>query len=298
MNGHRTFVCLRLFLPASALTILTLMAATSGCMTPTVEQNSTTPVPSLSAMSTAIISGSVTNSLSGATSSGQACPTASSSQRDLNCSTDTAGKTLTLLYKNCSIPGSSGPWQGSQILTSSNSVSCGTFPLETPGSTLNRTFGTGTQFLANNSEVQLDTTSSSGFEFSVVGGTQVTFIGAGIRKLAIAGVHVVAPSWDYSLSSNILNPIDINVGTGAKIVNGTVTVQDNTSKITGASVFTNVIYSMLSTCCHPQSGTVTTTFTGTKTGSEVLTFSSLGCGSAILKDSSGSSSAVALTNCF
>jgi hypothetical protein len=279
---------------------LVLVAAHLGCIPVSIGQNpvATTP-PSLSEMSTAAVSGAVSSFLMDVTLGGAGCPTPNTSLQNSSCAIDKSATKLTLIYNNCTVAGS-GQWQGSsQVVSSGATVSCGTPPSALSGVSLTRTLSANTQLTTfNRGAINVDTSGSSGYQFSVSGGTQISFMGLGDRKLAIGGLHVTGTAMDYSISTSVLGAVDIGTNTGAKVVNGTVTTQDNSNKITGTAVLKNVTYSMISTCCHPQSGTVTTTLTGTKTGTEVLTFSSLGCGSAILKDTSGNSNPVGLTSCF
>jgi len=296
------------------LTLLILFS--SGCIAQTNAPGTTTP--STSEIANAVVSGAVSNVLSGGayssspsqTSQGT-CPTLSTAVENQNCAVDSGGKILTLTYRACKFNGSSAVWNGSEIISASSAVSCGTFPPESTGSTLLRTFGSNpTTVRSNGLAITLDTTHSSGYSFSVSGGTQVLFNGGGYRKVLIAGLHLTATQgdsslWDYSISTSPVSPLDVQLSAGPKILNGTVIVQNNLYNsnatlgfYTGTSVLKNVTYSLNSECCYPQSGSITTTFSGSKTGTETLTFSGSSCGAATLKDSDGIIHAVTMTHCF
>jgi hypothetical protein len=73
-----------------------------------------------------------------------------------------------------------------------------------------------------------------------------------------------------------------------------VTLYHNLAKYTATNSFNSVTWSS-STCCYPTSGSVTTTFTGAKSGTGTMTFTST-CGAATYVDSTGSSN-VTLTQC-
>ena len=142
--------------------------------------------------------------------------------------------------------------------------------------------------------VSFDTTTASGYSASVSGGMQVTGTGGG-HSLSVAGIHLVSSLWDYTVSSASENSMLVsNPGSNRVIQSGTLVVQNNTSRYTGTAVFSNVGFN--STSCFPQSGTITTTISGTATGTETLTFN--GSDTATLVAIDGTSSTFTLDHCF
>ncbi|OFZ52962.1 MAG: hypothetical protein A2428_08425 [Bdellovibrionales bacterium RIFOXYC1_FULL_54_43] len=240
------------------------------------------------------------------------CPRPSTAVDGLDCSVDGTGKTMTLAYNSCNFGNNSAVWNGTEILASSAAVSCGQFPSETPGTTLARTFGPGTTRTVGNSVhvSAIDTTNPSGYETPVSGGSLITYDANG-KKLEIKGVHVlsqkifrgngntdrVETEADHTLSTVPDNPLDVRLNNGVRTVNGTVKVQHNVEKYTGTAVFENVVYSSAD-CCLPQSGTITTTLSGSRSGTETLSFSASDCGSAKLENGKGEMNAILLKRCF
>ncbi|OFZ23346.1 MAG: hypothetical protein A2X94_03870 [Bdellovibrionales bacterium GWB1_55_8] len=241
------------------------------------------------------------------------CPSPQTAIADLNCSVDSSGKVLTLVYHDCNFGNNSAVWNGSEILASNAAVSCGESPSKENGATLQRTFTPGTTRTVGNSVhvASLDTSEPSGYETPVSGGSLLTYGAEGSFNLKINGVHVLSQKIfrgngnegriqteaDHTVST-IGNNMEVVAVNGTRVVNGTVQVQHNLEKYTGTSVFSDVVYSNTKGCCLPESGTVTTTFTGSRTGTEALTFSGTECGSANLKDQKGALKDLILTRCF
>jgi hypothetical protein len=114
------------------------------------------------------------------------------------------------------------------------------------------------------------------------GGTKVERAG-GDRTLAIMGVHYTAAAptpiaeklGDHTLSTK--NALMINVsGTVSREVTGTVIVQHNLAKYTANAEFSAVTYDEDKCGCLPVSGSITTTLSGSRTGTETLTISACG----------------------
>ena len=126
---------------------------------------------------------------------------------------------------------------------------------------------------------------------SIGGGTTITrgtgtnyllSIGGITRTLASAAGKTV---WNHSIHSDPAAPLQLNqlARAGRIISSGTVIVDHNLAKFTANMAFSDVTYT--AGCCYPTSGTIATTYTGSKTGTATLTFSST-CGSASLVEGS------------
>jgi hypothetical protein len=108
--------------------------------------------------------------------------------------------------------------------------------------------------------------------------------------------------WNETLTSDDLT-LTMSGVSGSKTVldsgSGFVTVQQNTARFTSKSSITALTWDhSASGCgCFPISGTISTTFTGSKTGSEVATFDQSTCGSYTLQqtDTSGKPVGVPVT---
>lgn len=214
------------------------------------------------------------------------CPTPSS--------TACTGNNIVLTYSNCNFGSSAATWNGSQTLTFTSG--CGW----TPGAvTFTRTFSSGTtRTSAAGVVVTLDTTNASGYSSQVSGGSTITVSAFPARTIVINGIHLTATVisqkgktitlWDHTISSGT---ITVTAGLG---VTGTVTLQHNLAKYTATSTL-NLTYT--TGCVHPTSGTITTTLSGSKRGTETLTFSS-NCGQATLTNTSNSQSTVNIAHIF
>jgi hypothetical protein len=125
--------------------------------------------------------------------------------------------------------------------------------------------------------------------------------------MTIKGIHLVANKtqksktatvWDHSVSTPGGSPLTISISGNTKTVNGKVSVQHNLAKYTGTLTFNAVTYDKAVGCCHPTGGSVTATLSGSKSGTETLTFEGSGCGAATVVDSSGNTNNITLTHCF
>lgn len=240
------------------------------------------------------------------------CPVPATGSLNNNCSVDGTGKVMTLTYNSCNFGNNSAVWKGSLVLTSSSPVSCGSFPSEADGETLTRTFGEGTTRTIGNSVhvTRIDTATPSGYSTPVSGGTRITFQSSTDRKIEVLGVHVTATKqfrgngndgrvetvWDHTVSTAEERPLQAQLVSGGVVLNGTLVTQNNLDQSTGTSVFENVVYAP--GCCHPIAGSVTTTLSGSQSGTETLSFSSDSCGSAEFKNLSGKTSTLSLVHCL
>jgi hypothetical protein len=244
---------------------------------------------------------------------GTSCPRPETSVDGLNCSVDSTGKVMTLAYRSCNFGNNSAVWDGTEILSSSDPVSCGTSPSEAPGARLLRTFGPGTTRTVGSSVhvASIDTDNASGYERPVAGGVEISYLSTG-REIEIKGVHVLSQKIfrgngnagriqteaDHTVSTEKDKPLSVAVSNGTRVVNGVVSVQNNLDKYTGTAEFKDVTYDADSGCCLPQSGTLTVTMSGSRSGTETLTFSSSGCGDAKMEDEKGDLRDITLTRCF
>lgn len=219
--------------------------------------------------------------------------------------------TSVMNYSQCTFSGSSlTVWNGSQSVAFSPgcpSISLAGFA----GTTLTRTFTAGTTektVLGISTTIDTANAPDSGWSATVGRGEQAVFTGAGdgSRTLTILGLHLHAVTangttlFDHTISSTAVTVTGAGVLRTAS--NGTVTVQHNLAKyIAQAQITTPLSYSVAS-CCHPGSGVITSTLTGSVTGTETLTFTGAStgtCGTATLQSSgSSSSSSVVLSHCF
>jgi hypothetical protein len=116
---------------------------------------------------------------------------------------------------------------------------------------------------------------------SVGGGTKITQIGAGDFYVEILGQHNILTRnngntvFDVSIETPTPLPMNQLARNGRQISNGTVRIYHNFAEFTAEHTFTNLTYS--SGCCYPTGGTLSSTLTGSRTGSGSVEFSST-CG--------------------
>jgi hypothetical protein len=170
-----------------------------------------------------------------------------------------------------------------------------------------RTVGDGTERTAADGVVlKIDTSTASGYDSTIApspsGGTHVTKSATG-RSIEILGIHYVAEKsatdstklWDHTVSS--ASPVDVKIETdGTRLVSGTVIVQHNLAKFTAKAELADVAFDALKCGCLPISGSVTTTLTGSRTGTETLDITA--CGQGTYTDDKGVKSTIVLTHCL
>lgn len=240
------------------------------------------------------------NPISSATASGQ-CPIFSTGL----CA---GGNTVTLTYSGCSFNGGNGStWNGGQVLAFGNNSCSNGVPVYGAGNSLSRTF---TGSLNNNPTtrtnpagvaVSLDSSTLSGYlSPQVSGGFQITGVSGG-HTVDILGLNLVSNRWNHTVTTNAsLGGSSLNVnfpnypGFGRTIQSGAIVVEHNLAKYVGIASFSNVAWN--GTSCFPQSGSITTNFSGSKSGNEVLTFT--GGGSATLVENGGAPKNITLSHCF
>ena len=239
--------------------------------------------------------------------------------------------TMWLTYSSCTSGAST--WSGIQSITltgGSPIVACGTFfhPIAsnsiirqfvtaasgtTPG-TATTTSGVGTVTTIDHATANLGNFDTGTTIAANVGSGYGTIAGftSGQKSSLSFAQHISAVNaagktlYDHSVYTS--TPLTLTEASGAtsRTVTGTVTLYHNLLKVVGTSTLTSVVHS--DSCCHPTSGTISTTFAAgtnvspTTAGSalvgktEVMTFT--GCGTANLTDSSGATTAVTIKRCF
>lgn len=209
-------------------------------------------------------------------------------------STSCSSNAVTFTYDDCSFGNSVATWTGSQTLQFGGGATCDTTTLPLTGSgTLTRNLAPGTvRFSPSGLAVALDTQNASGWYQQVSGGFLITGV-AGGHTVTIDGLHMVSAHWDHTLST--ITPLQVTIdGSGNRtFVSGTAQIQHNLAKYVGSVVFNEVYVPAGS--CFPSSGSVTTTFTGSRSGSETLQFNG---GSSATLTSNGQSTSVTLSHCF
>jgi hypothetical protein len=219
---------------------------------------------------------------------GQACTGASSN-------------IVSLTYSACQFLVGGGTWSGTHVLTFGAGATCSTFVSGSmPSSgTLTRNLNAVRTSPLTSVAVTIDSNSATGWSSSVSGGTTITF-GSGTRSITINGVNLAAASngttrWNHTVSTTA--PIVVSgVGNTKTVTSGTVLVQHNIARYNAtAAVSQTLIWT--NSCCHPTSGKITSTLTGSVTGTETLEYGP-SCGSATITNRDGQQSSINLRHCF
>ena len=201
-----------------------------------------------------------------------------------------------ITYSNCSTPNSLKQMDGSVKLTYSN-ASCS---MTTDGDSVVRTYSTTITgprggSISNSSDSAQDYRATGAYG----GGSKVTKTAAGYN-LDIFGKHVKMEKNGrelFNVSVKSLTSLQVTGGlTRAlrKVSNGQLEINHNIAKFTSVITASNLQWS--ATCCHPTSGTLSITHSGSKTGTATVTFSADECGVASLEEN-GQTSKIELSYC-
>lgn len=146
------------------------------------------------------------------------------------------------------------------------------------------------------------------------GGIFVKFSAAsGTRTVEMLGTNKVGYNssgtkvFDHTFSTLNGAPLTMTgLAATRQVTGGTVIFQHNLAKFTATtSIVTALAYTDIA-CCHPATGSVQLTYTGSKTGTETISFGSCsvsggtatGCGAATLTATDGSQSCLKVVSCI
>ncbi len=211
-----------------------------------------------------------------------------------------AGANCTISWSSCTIGTitMTGGW--SEAYSSSGCTS--TFGT---GCSVTRTTAATTGSVATfSSGATLTTTSDShqAYDGTTVSGGQSASNSSGTRTITINGIHRVLKgprgrTWfDHSiLTTTPITMTGSRSGGNRTISAGVLKIFHNRVSLTATNTFSSVVWGS-SSCCYPTSGTISTTFSGSTTGTASLAFTST-CGTANFTDTNGSTSSVSLSYC-
>jgi hypothetical protein len=231
-----------------------------------------------------------------------------------SCSSAGGGKgSDTLTWGGCSL-GATATLYGGWVDVWSALANCNTNSLATNGDTLTRTTPVG-QILRFYTGAKIITTSEAHTAYD---GTSITGAGALItltdssvntRTIVINGFHrkFYGPYGGQWFDQSVLSPVasDPNVltvtgkrSTTNRVVTGHMTIYHNLSSYTAVHAFSSVTWGS-STCCYPTSGHITTTLSGSLTGTRTINFAkgATTCGLATFTDTDNTSKDITLTMC-
>ncbi len=155
--------------------------------------------------------------------------------------------------------------------------------------------------LINGAKLTTDTLAHTTYDGVAIPATGISVsMTSGTRTVVINGVHkvLVGPRgrtlFDHTITSSGLT-VTGNRAAGTRTVNGSSVLYHNLAQYKATHTFSNVSWTT-SSCCYPTSGTLSTTLTGTRSGTVGMTFTS-SCGQAQFMDTNSTVSTVTLTQC-
>jgi hypothetical protein len=208
----------------------------------------------------------------------------------------------TITFNGCTVAGGAVSVTGSstEVFTGSGASTC-TVPVAT-GNTVRRTSSGVTLTLAIGATLLTDTAGGTAWDGTVIPATGTLISNtAGTRTITIDGTHrkLTGPkgrTWfDHFVTSTGGLTVTGTRISPPRVVTGSARLYHNLAKYTANNTFNSVSWGS-SSCCYPTAGSISSTFTGSKTGSTTLTFSNT-CGAATFVDTDGTSSSVTLTQC-
>ncbi len=207
----------------------------------------------------------------------------------------------TITWGSCTVDGGlvtmSGTW--SETFSGTGASTC-TTPISSGGS-VTRTSSSSVMTFASGATLTTDTNGGTAWDGTTIPSTGETVSNSsGTRTIVINGIHRAlkgprGTTWfDHYITSTGLTATGSRAA-GTRSISGSLKVYHGLLKYTATSTFNTVVWGS-STCCYPTSGNISSTLTGSLSGSTTLTFSST-CGSATYVDTSGTSSSLTLTHC-
>ena len=193
-----------------------------------------------------------------------------------------------------------GTWSGTAVLTYSSGAACTTADTAGTGGLGSLTSGESV-VMTSPSDLTLTTfggyqvesdSNSSGFSIPESGGLSMSCSGAGTcgtqRTVTINGLHrrLTSPTGAEMFDHTLSTPTGFTItgtGTSKQITAGTFQLQHNLAHFIATSTVTSPI-TFSANCCVPTGGSMTTTFSSGKTGSETVTFGPT-CGVATVNGS-------------
>jgi hypothetical protein len=171
----------------------------------------------------------------------------------------------------------------------------------TNGNSVTRTTTSHLITLASGATISTSTAAHTPYDGVALPGTGIAVsMASGTRTVVINGVNRILTGargkvlFNHSIKSTGMSVTGTRAGSN-RVVTGTTTMYHNLARYTAAHTFNTVTWSD-SSCCYPKSGSITTSFSGAKTGSSTMTFSAV-CGQATFTDTDGTNSAVTLSQC-
>lgn len=172
----------------------------------------------------------------------------------------------------------------------------------TNGTSVTRTSSTGQVLtFASGATLTTDTIAHTTYDSTSIPGTGITISNSsGTRTVVINGLHkvLVGPrglKWfDHTLTSTGLTVNGTRL-TGDRVVSGTSVHYHNLAEYKATHTFNTVTWGS-STCCYPTSGSVSSTLTGSRSGTVSLSFTA-NCGEANFTDTDATVSSVTLSQC-
>jgi hypothetical protein len=207
------------------------------------------------------------------------------------CSFDSNTNEIDFLYFNCQASSTSNAILNGIMIFNFTSGVCTTSPVSDGGVTINKIYVPGLYRLSPaGAKIYFDSSSTTGYATKVTGGSIINIPTPNNVSISISGINIKGvsnastPIWDHTIYTP--SNLTLSVATNKTINAGTIIVQNNLLKYT-ATVTINQPLIWTPPCSFPIQGKLSTTFSGSQTGSESLVFTNI-CGTAKLTQGSSS----------
>lgn len=204
-------------------------------------------------------------------------------------------RTKSASYNNC-FTGTGGTTYSGTVGLSYSDASCG-LPINGIVTRTSNIFRT----TSNKSSVRTTSDARSDYRgISIGGGSTITRNAAGFA-MTITGLHKIRTSSKgksiYDLSVRTLTPMTITDPSSSNMIvnGGSFEVSHNNAQYVATLTPNNLFYNYTS-CCYPRSGSLTAVYSGSYTGTAVISFSST-CGEATLAVPGGEQATITLVGC-
>lgn len=191
----------------------------------------------------------------------------------------------TVNYNSCTPTSGSATLAGTNTLTYNDATTC---QMDTAGDILTRThnliytLNDGTQLAAtsnafNNYQNAIISGGTMISRTATLGSYQVQIAGMTRKYMANSAITMSLSAKSQTTSTVQFSPAASTFRNGRMVNGGVIAVDHNTSQFT--TLIAPVNLSWITGCCHPQTGSLNLTLSGTLTGSGTVVFSNSSCGS-------------------
>ncbi len=168
------------------------------------------------------------------------------------------------------------------------------------GASVTRASSGQTLTFASAANLVTNTTAHTAYDGTSIGSGVTTSMAAGTRTVVINGIRKILTGprgrtlFDHSITSTGLSVAGTRAA-GTRMITGNSTLFHNIAQYKAVHTFNSVAWGS-SSCCYPTSGSISSTLTGSRTGSVTLAFTA-SCGQANFTDTTATITPITLTQC-